>query len=198
MGEIMFVALVSDKHDEMALKSVADWTLRRRLLAVAGVAEVIPIGGETRQYQVIADPERLSAYGISLGDLSIAVGAASQNASAGFVTANGQEFLIQGLGRVRTLADIDSAVIVTRGDVPVLVRDVAEVRIGPAPRRGTGSYRASSAVVLGIPETARCKHAGPDQAPRRDDQRAASDIARRHAHRNRRIPAGGFYRHRDQ
>ena len=150
MGEIMFVALVSDEHDEMTLKSVADWTLRRRLLAVAGVAEVIPIGGETRQYQVVADPERLSAYGVSLGDLSAAVGAASQNASAGVVTQNGQEFLIQGLGRVRTLADIGSALVVTRDGVPVLVRDIAEVRIGPAPRRGTGSYRANSAVVLGI------------------------------------------------
>ena len=150
MGEIMFVALVSDEHDEMVLKSVADWTLRRRLLAVPGVAEVIPIGGETRQYQVVADPERLSAYGISLGDLSTAVGAASQNASAGFVTQNGQEFLIQGLGRVRTLADIESAAVVMRDDVPVLVHDVADVRIGPAPRRGTGSYRANSAVVLGI------------------------------------------------
>ena len=150
MGEIMFVALVSDKHDEMALKSVADWTLRRRLLAVSGVAEVIPIGGETRQYQVVADPERLSAYGISLSDLSAAVGAASQNASAGFVTRNSQEFLIQGLGRIRSLADIESAVVVTRDDVPVLVRDVAEVRIGPAPRRGTGSYRAENAVILGI------------------------------------------------
>lgn len=150
MGEIMFVALVSDEHDEMALKSVADWTLRRRLLAVSGVAEVIPIGGETRQYQVVADPERLSAYGISLGDLSDAVGAASQNASAGFVTQNSQEFLIQGLGRVRTLADIESAVVVTRDEFPVLVRDVANVQIGPAPRRGTGSYRAKNAVVLGI------------------------------------------------
>ena len=150
MGEIMFVALVSDEHDEMALKTVADWTLRRRLLAVAGVAEVIPIGGETRQYQVVADPERLSAYGISLGDLSAAVGAASRNASAGFVTQNGQEFLIQGLGRVQTLADIENAVVATRGDIPVLVSDVANVQIGPAPRRGTGSYRARSAVVLGI------------------------------------------------
>ncbi|MEM1090666.1 MAG: efflux RND transporter permease subunit [Pseudomonadota bacterium] len=150
MGEVMFIALVSDEHDEMTLKTVADWTLRRRLLAVAGVAQVIPIGGETRQYQVVADPERLSAYGVSLGDLRAAVGAASQNAYAGFVTQNGQEFLIQGLGRIRTIADIESGLVVTRGGVPVLVRDLADVRIGPAPRRGTGSYRARSAVVLSV------------------------------------------------
>ncbi|MEM9316355.1 MAG: efflux RND transporter permease subunit [Pseudomonadota bacterium] len=132
MGEVMFIALVSDEHDEMTLKTVADWTLRRRLLAVAGVAQVIPIGGETRQYQVVADPERLSAYGVSLGDLRAAVGAASLNAYAGFVTQNGQEFLIQGLGRIRTIADIESGLVVTRGGVPVLVRDLADVRIGLA------------------------------------------------------------------
>ncbi len=150
MGEIMFLALVSDVHDEMALKTVADWTVRRRLLAVGGVAEVIPIGGETRQYQVVADPERLAAYGVTLGDLGAAVEDAGMNASAGFVTENGQEFLIQGIGRVRTIADIESALVATRDSLPVLVRDIADVRIGPAPRRGTGSYRAANAIVLGV------------------------------------------------
>lgn len=150
MGEIMFLALVSDVHDEMALKTVADWTLRPKLLAVPGIAEVIPTGGETREYQVIADTERLAAYGITLGDLRTAVAATSKNASAGFVTENGQEFLIRGIGRVRSLADIESALVATRGGMPVLVRDVADVRIGPAPRRGTGAYRAADAVVLGI------------------------------------------------
>lgn len=150
MGEILFIALVSDAHDEMTLKTVADWNLRRRLLAVAGVAEVIPIGGETRQYQVIATPERLAAYGITLGELRDAVGEANRNSSAGFVTENGQEFLIQGLGRARTIADIEQAMIVQRDGMPVLVRDVAEVRTGPAPRRGTGAYRGQSGVVLGI------------------------------------------------
>jgi CzcA family heavy metal efflux pump len=150
MGEILFIALVSVAHDEMTLKTVADWNVRRRLLAVAGVAEVIPIGGETRQYQVIATPERLAAYGITLGELRNAVAAANRNSSAGFMTENGQEFLIQGLGRARTIADIGRAMIVRRDGMPVLVRDVAEVRTGAAPRRGTGAYKGQSAVVLGI------------------------------------------------
>lgn len=150
MGEILFIALVSDAHDEMTLKTVADWNVRRRLLAVAGVAEVIPIGGETRQYQVVATPERLAAYGITLGELRDAVAAANRNSSAGFVTENGQEFLIQGLGRARTIADIGESLIANRGGVPVLVRDVADVRTGAAPRRGTGAYKGQSAVVLGI------------------------------------------------
>ena len=150
MGEILFIALVSDRHDEMALKTVADWQLRRRLLAVAGVAEVIPIGGATKQYQVIARPERLAAYGVTLGQLRDAVAAASRNASAGFLTENGQEFLIQGLGRARTIADIEQALVTERDSMPVLVRDLAEVRVGAAPRRGTGAYKGASAVVLGV------------------------------------------------
>jgi CzcA family heavy metal efflux pump len=150
MGEIMFIALVSDRHDEMTLKTTADWTVRRRLLAVPGVAEVIPIGGETRQYQVIASPERLSAYGISLDQLREAVGASNANAAAGFVTENRQEYLIQGLGRVHTLEDLGEAVVTSRDGMPVLVRDLAEVQIGPAPRRGTAAYNGEAAVVLGI------------------------------------------------
>jgi len=150
MGEILFIALVSDRHDEMTLKTVADWNVRRRLLAVGGVAEVIPIGGETRQYQVVATPERLAAYGVTLGALRDAVARASRNSSAGFVTENRQEFLIQGLGRARTVADIGQALVTERDGMPVLVRDVAEVRTGPAPRRGTGAYKGRDAVVLGI------------------------------------------------
>ncbi|RFF31244.1 efflux RND transporter permease subunit [Wenzhouxiangella sediminis] len=150
MGEVMFIALVSDQHDEMALKTVADWTIRRRLLAVPGVAEVIPNGGRTRQYQVTASPERLAAYGITLDELSEAVGEASANASAGFMTENGQEFLIRGIGRADGLEDIRRAVVTHREDMPVLVQDVADVAIGPAPRRGAAAYNAESAVVLGI------------------------------------------------
>jgi Cu/Ag efflux pump CusA len=75
MGEILFLALTSDLHSEMDLKATADWVVRRRLLAVPGVAEVIPTGGETRQYQVVADPERLTAHGITLSQLRDAVAA---------------------------------------------------------------------------------------------------------------------------
>jgi CzcA family heavy metal efflux pump len=150
MGEILFVALTSDQHSEMELKAAADWVVRRRLLAVPGVAEVIPTGGETRQYQVIADPERLTAYGITVSQLRDAVAAASSNAAAGFVTESGQEFLLRGVGRAQTVADVEQAVVVTREGLPILVRDVATVQIGPALRRGTGAYKGAPAVVLGV------------------------------------------------
>jgi CzcA family heavy metal efflux pump len=150
MGEIMFIALVSNKHNEMELKTIAEWVVRRRLLAVPGIAEVIPNGGETKQFQVIASPERLSAYNISLEQLKNAVADSNSNASAGFVVENLQEYLIQGLGKIENIEDIEQAVINTDNEFPILVRDIADVTIGPAPRRGTAAYNAKSAVVLGI------------------------------------------------
>ncbi len=150
MGEIMFIALSSDRHDGMALKTKADTVLRRRLLALPGVAEVIPNGGETRQFQVIADPLRLAAHDVGLITLMEAVAAGNANVSAGFAVEHGQEFLIHGRGRVRDVEDIRQIFVAERGGRPVLVRDLAEVRIGPAPTRGTAAHNGEPAVVLGI------------------------------------------------
>lgn len=150
MGEIMFIALHSDRHDAMELKTTADWVLRRRLLAVPGVAEVIPNGGDTRQFQVVADPMRMAAFNVTLDRLMEAVAGSNENTSAGFYVENSQEFLIHGRGRVRDIDDIGAVFVADRGGRPVLVRDVADVRIGPAPKRGTASHNGEPAVVLGI------------------------------------------------
>jgi len=150
MGEIMFIALHSERHDAMELKSTADWVLRRRLLAVPGVAEVIPNGGDTRQFQVIADPLRLASFGVSLDTLMDAVAAGNGNVSAGFSVENGQEFLIHGRGRIRDLDDLRQVFVAERGGRPVLVGDLAEVVIGPAPKRGTAAHNGRPAVVIGI------------------------------------------------
>lgn len=150
MGEIMFIALKSDRHDAMALKTVVDWTLRRRLLSVPGVAQVIPIGGDTKQYQVTVRPERLSLYGLTFEQVIDAVRKANKNSSAGFVQQGGQEYLIRGLGRTRTIDEIARTVVTLRKGLPVLVRDVAEVAVGPALKRGTGSHNGKPAVVVGI------------------------------------------------
>ena len=150
MGEIMFIALKSDRHSAMELKTTADWTLRRRLLAVPGVAEVIPNGGESKQFQVLIKPERLAAYRVTLDEVTRALRATNRNASAGFYTEDGQEYLIQGLGRVGSLADIGNTLVAMRGGEPVLVRHLAEVKIGPAPMRGAAAHNGEAAVVLGI------------------------------------------------
>lgn len=150
MGEVMFIALGSDQHTEMEIRTAADWTLRRRLLAVPGVAQVIPIGGEVRQYQVDVRPERLAAYGITLEDVIEAVAETNANSSAGFVEQGGQEYLIRGVGRVQSIEDIAATSVGRVDGLPVLVRDIADVQMGAAITRGTGSQNGDPAVVIGI------------------------------------------------
>ena len=150
MGEILFITLESDHHTPLELRTVAESTIRRRLLAVPGVSQVIPTGGDQKQYQVLVDPRWLREYEVRLRDVESALRSANQNSSAGFHVAGGQEYLIQGVGRVRTEEEIGAVVIATRGARPILVRDVAQVRIGAALKRGEGSHNGRPAVIVGI------------------------------------------------
>ncbi len=154
MGEILFIALRAaegtETPDLMALKTYADTYLRRPLLAVPGVAQVVITGGETRQYQVLVDPVKLANYRLSLDQVSTALRETNENASAGFLVENGQESLIQGLGRVHSPADIAATLVDLREGVPVRIGDLAEVRIGPAITRGAGAANGQPAVVLAI------------------------------------------------
>ena len=149
MGEVMFLA-VAGEADPMALRTAADWTVRRRLLAVPGVAQVIPIGGDIKQYQVRVKPERLAAHRVGLNEVMEAVGDTNRNVSAGFTVDSGRELLIHGLGRVQDPADIGNTVVASRQGHPVKVRDLAEVTVGAAPVRGTGSRNGEDAVILGV------------------------------------------------
>jgi Cu/Ag efflux pump CusA len=150
MGEILFIALRSDRHDDLALRTMAETQVRRRLLAVPGVSQVVATGGGERQFQVVVSPDRLTAADVSLTELEEALRGASLNTSAGFLVATGQEYLIQGIGQIRSLADIEGTVVTTRGTRPIFVRDLATVRVGEALRRGEGSYNGEPAVILGI------------------------------------------------
>jgi CzcA family heavy metal efflux pump len=150
MGEILFITLESDQHIPLELRTVAESTIRRRLLAVPGVSQVIPTGGDQKQYQVLVDPLWLREYEVSLREVETALREANQNSSAGFHVAGGQEYLIQGVGRVRTEEEIGSVVITSRGGRPILIRDIAEVRIGAALKRGDGSHNGKPAIVIGI------------------------------------------------
>ncbi len=150
MGEILFFALTSEDVDPMTLRTVADTVVRRRLLGVPGVSQVTPIGGDERQFQVIAHPESLRANEVSLTELLDAVRAASENSSAGIYTEGAQEYVLQAVGRVRSADDIADSVIGLRGTRPVLVRDVADVREGAALKRGEGSRSGKPAVIVGV------------------------------------------------
>lgn len=150
MGEIMFIALTSDRHDAMELKTTADWVVRRRLLAVPGVAEVIPNGGETKQFQIIVSPERLAAHNLGVDQLISQINQASAKVSGGFMTENLQEYLIQGVGQLRAIEEIKQVLVSDGAGSPVLLEDVAEVVVGPAPARGTAAYNQTPSVILGI------------------------------------------------
>jgi len=150
MGEIMFVALRSDTADPMELKSTADWIVRRRVMSIPGIAEVMTIGGDERQVQLLVDPARLSARGIGMNEVVQAMERASTNESAGVVVENGQELLIEGVGRADAAEDFGIVVVGEAGGLPVLARDIGEVRIGEGLKRGTGAFNGKPAVILAI------------------------------------------------
>src|SRR4026209_2766304 len=122
MGEILFFAISSDHDDALALRTVADTVVRRRLLAVPGVSQVTPIGGAERQFQVIAHPDALRANTVSLTEPLDAAGGASQNTSAGIYTEGAQEYVLEAIGRVRTAEEIGDTVVALRGHPYVLPR----------------------------------------------------------------------------
>lgn len=150
MGEILFLSLTSEKHSGIELRTAADTIIRRRLLSVPGVSQVIPIGGGEKQYQVVLSPSKLKAYGLSVSDVSKQLAETNENASAGILVEGGQELLIQGIGRVRTNADIAETVVTVRDGVPIRVGQLGVVQIGEAIKRGEGSAQGKPAVILGI------------------------------------------------
>ncbi len=150
MGEILFVAVRSDRHTPMEVRGVADWTIRRRLLSLPGVAQVVPIGGDVRQYQVRVDPDRLRAFDVTLEQVTEALAESNANSTGGFFVRGGQESLIRGVGRIQSQSDISRAVVTVRDGVPILVEHVAVVEVGAAIKRGEGSSNGEPAVVIGI------------------------------------------------
>jgi CzcA family heavy metal efflux pump len=150
MGEILFLTLESDRHSPVELRAVGENIVRRRLLSIPGVSQVIATGGAQKQYQVLVAPDRLQFYGLTLEDVERALHGASRNTSAGFRVTGGQEYLIQGLGRLRTEDEIGSVAIATRENTTVLVRDVARVQVGEALKRAEGSRNGRPALILGI------------------------------------------------
>jgi heavy-metal exporter, HME family len=152
MGEIMHVAIPIDvaKISPMAVREYADWVLRPRLMAIPGVAQVIAIGGEVRQYQVQPNTQRMAQLGISHEQLSAALRGYSSNTSGGFLELNGREYLIRNLGRTAKLDDLRSLAITAKAGQPILLRQIADVTFAPAIKRGDAGFEGKPAVILGI------------------------------------------------
>ncbi|MEF7617564.1 efflux RND transporter permease subunit [Aquincola sp. MAHUQ-54] len=153
MGEIMQIAIpieAADPARRMAAREYADWVLRPRLMSVPGVAQVIPIGGEVRQFQVQPDTARMAALGITHEQLSAALRGYAGNTSGGFLELNGREYLIRHLGRTSRLEDLQQLALTARGGQPVLLRQVADVAFAAAPKRGDAGFEGRPAVILGV------------------------------------------------
>ncbi len=155
MGEITFIAMTSRGIGDggvtpMELRRLAETVVRRNLLSISGISQVVPLGGELRQLQVTVSPTALAQNGLSLSAVVEAVAESSRSPAAGFQVEAGQEYLVRGLGRVRSPEDVAAAVVRVSDGVPLRVGDVAEVEWGPEPARGTASYRGAPAVILSV------------------------------------------------
>ncbi len=152
MGEIMQIAIPVDvaKISPMQVREYADWVLRPRLMAIPGVAQVIPIGGEVRQFQVQPDTARMSELGITHDQLEAALKGYSSNTSGGFLELNGREYLIRNLGRTSQLDDLQNVALTAKNGQPILLRQIANVMFAPAIKRGDAGFEGKPAVILGI------------------------------------------------
>jgi Cu(I)/Ag(I) efflux system membrane protein CusA/SilA len=152
VGWVFQYALVDDgRHNLADLRSIQDWYLRYHLQAVPGVAEVAPLGGFVRQYQVNVDPNRLAAYGIPISKVVSAVRGSNNDVGGRVVEFTGREYMVRGRGYARSTADLENvALAASPSGVPVLVRDVGNVTLGPDIRRGTADFNGQGEVVSGI------------------------------------------------
>jgi CzcA family heavy metal efflux pump len=150
MGEILLVGLRSKEMPARELRILADWTVARRLQSIAGVAEVLVIGGGVKQVHILPDPVRLAGLGVALSELETAASHAAGNTSGGYLTTRTQEIMVRNLGMTTDLEDIADTVIKRLGDRPVLIRDVARVEYGVQPMRGDASVNGDPGVILSV------------------------------------------------
>jgi len=151
MGQIVMTALTApDGFDPMELREIADFTVRPRLLALSGVSQVIPIGGEVRQYRVSPNPAALRAFGVTVEDVERAPRQFGANTGGGFADQASREFLIRNLGRTRSLEDLGGVVVATVAGQPVALRQVAEVGYAPRLKRGEAGFMGRAAVIVSV------------------------------------------------
>lgn len=150
MGEIMLIAMASETESPMKLRELADFVMRPRLLTISGIAQVIPIGGEVRQYRVVPDTRKMATLDVGLEAVEKTIRAFGSNTAGGFVDLHSREFLIRNIGRTIKIEDLADLVVVYRHGQPVRLKQVASVEFAARVKRGDAGYRGEPAVILGI------------------------------------------------
>lgn len=150
MGEIMLIAMSSEKSDPMTLREIADFTVRPQLLTVPGVSQVIPIGGEVRQYRVVPDPRRMAGLDISFTAIEKAIEKFGTNTGGGFVDLNTREYLIRNIARTSKVEDLQKIVVAYRDGQAISLSQVAKVDYAAASKRGDAGFNGKPAVILGV------------------------------------------------
>jgi CzcA family heavy metal efflux pump len=170
MGQVMHVGMWSDDGTTppMEVRTLADWVVRQRLLTIPGVAQIVTMGGGRKQFQVLVDPDLLLKFGVSLEEVEAAVRASNSNATGGYLNQGGNELLVRSLGRIQTIHDLESVVVKSAGERPVVLAQVARVAEAPQVKRGDAAVNGKPAVILII-----AKQPGADTRRLTDDVTAA-------------------------
>lgn len=152
MGEIMLVSVRSKSGETSPLdiRTLADWTIRPRLLSIPGIAQVTNIGGGVKQYQALVSPEKLKQFNITIDQIAEALKNSNANTTGGFVDAQSQEYLIRNIARFNSLDELKNTVVVYRGGIPIKLGEVATVEFGAKIKRGDGGTDAKAAVIMAI------------------------------------------------
>lgn len=150
MGEILMIGLQSDTTSMMELRTLADWVIKPAILATGGVSQVTNIGGELKQYQILADPQKMDAYGVTLTELEEVGKTFSNNSVGGVIRDYGNEYALRGMARTMDLEELGSTFVKMNNGQPVVLSDVADVVIGHAVKMGNASQDAKPAVILAV------------------------------------------------
>ncbi len=151
MGEVMIIGLTADRTSMQDLRTIADWTIRPRLLSTGGVAQVTVLGGEIKEYQILLHPEKMKHYNIRLDEVLSVVKGMNQNASGGVLNEYGNEYIIRGMLSTNNLSELKKSVVKIVNDSPILLESIAEVTVGnKAPKLGTASERGKPAVLMTV------------------------------------------------
>lgn len=150
MGEILLIGLQADTTSMMELRTLADWVIKPAILATGGVSQVTNIGGELKQYQILADPQKMDAYGVTLAELEEVGKTFSNNSVGGVIRDYDNEYALRGMARTTDLEELGSTFVKRANGQPVVLSDVADVVIGHAIKMGNASQDAKPAVILAV------------------------------------------------